>query len=123
MSRVLEILGICWSIAAFVAGVAFFFGGQWEDWQDIRDAHGKGQVINLPFPVPPSIEPIDLDGDGKTLEQDAVDKIFYSSAECQIGHLTVANLKADGDVPQIAICACADESIGNSAGRGWYCVE
>ena len=37
LDKVLKILGIVWSVIAFVAAVAFFAGGEWQAWQRVRD--------------------------------------------------------------------------------------
>ena len=34
----LSILGIVWSVVAFVGATAFFLGGQWNTWKDIRES-------------------------------------------------------------------------------------
>ena len=36
MGKLLQILGIAWSAIALLAGVAFFFGGEWNDWKEIK---------------------------------------------------------------------------------------
>ena len=39
LDKILKYIGIAWSVVAFVAVAAFFFGGQWSDWQEIRRLH------------------------------------------------------------------------------------
>ncbi len=43
MEKTLQYLGIAWSIIAFVAALSFFFGGEWNDYQKIKEI-----VINSP---------------------------------------------------------------------------
>jgi len=47
LDRVLKYLGIAWSVVALVAAAAFFFGGQWSDWQDIRKMHADGAHLEI----------------------------------------------------------------------------
>lgn len=36
LELVLKILGVAWSIVALVATAAFFFGGEWNKWEDVK---------------------------------------------------------------------------------------
>ena len=38
IENIFKILGIVWSIAAFIAAAAFFFGGEWRNWSDVKKA-------------------------------------------------------------------------------------
>lgn len=36
MEKLLQVLGVAWSVVAFLVVAAFFFGGEWNDWQEIK---------------------------------------------------------------------------------------
>ena len=36
VDRLLKALGIIWSVVAFGLATAFFLGGQWNDWNEVR---------------------------------------------------------------------------------------
>ena len=125
MDNALKILGVFWSVVSFVAIVAFAANGQWTKWTEIRDAHEKNNVINVAQTVTP-IAPIRLDGDGKTVEGNTVDKTYYSSDSCKPGEIKSATVFAGTAGPQVAICTCGDRNLGNDGTethKGWYCFE
>lgn len=36
LGKIWQYLGIAWSLAAAVTAAAFFFGGEWSNWQDVK---------------------------------------------------------------------------------------
>lgn len=36
MDKTLKVLGVVWSVIAFIVIAAFFFGGEWNDWKEIK---------------------------------------------------------------------------------------
>lgn len=36
LDKTLKVLGIAWSLVAFIVGAAFFFGGEWQQWKDVK---------------------------------------------------------------------------------------
>ena len=36
MGKLLQVLGVAWSVAVFLVVAAFFFGGEWNDWKEIK---------------------------------------------------------------------------------------
>ena len=59
MERLLKVLGIVWGIGSFVAAVAFFAGGEWQEWtkvknfvKDVPPATEIAAHIRRPVPAP-----------------------------------------------------------------------
>lgn len=65
MDKALNILGIAWSVVAFVAAVAFFLGGEYEVWKKVKDLAEK-ERLNASIPAGAIIAFADApDGDVK----------------------------------------------------------
>jgi len=46
VEKLLQTLGVIWSIIAFLIAAAFFFGGEWNDWKEMKQkvlVEGPGQ--------------------------------------------------------------------------------
>ena len=63
LDKTLKYLGIAWSLVAFVAAIAFFFGGQWQEWQKIRAKCSDGKACGIDLSeyvkksdLPPNLE-------------------------------------------------------------------
>ena len=52
LDNILKVLGIVWSAVFFVCAVAFFFGGEWSTWIEIRNAYKSGKLANNSSPAP-----------------------------------------------------------------------
>jgi hypothetical protein len=56
MDKLLKTLGVAWSVITFVIVVAFFLGGEWNDWKEIKEkVLVEGGVSDTPI-IPAGIE-------------------------------------------------------------------
>ena len=120
LDNFLKILGIAWSVIAFIAAVSFFFGGQWNDWKEIREAHQQKNVINNVS----NSGILPLDSPGQDVELDLADKTYYPG-DCTAGEVRAVSMINDGNA-QAAICACILKNHGANGvvtGKGWYCLN
>lgn len=99
MEKLLQALGIVWSIIAFIIAVAFFFGGEWNDWKEIKQKV-LVEKINSSSPVTPA---------GIEISNGQLNKLK--------GNLEVVSNRWDGDIKKVRVHTsmkyCPD---------GWYVV-
>lgn len=99
MEKLLQILGVAWSIVAFLVVAAFFFGGEWKDWKEIKQKVLVENATSSSPTMPAGIE----------VSNDQLNKLK--------GNLEVVSNRWDGNATSKTVHTSIDYCP-----EGWYVV-